>query len=85
MSDKKTLSQKIGENTSIYIQKAAGKSLEAIGYGDMGASTAFNEAAEDAKRYHDLKREKKTELKNKVRELREQCEKWGIPPHEVGL
>jgi len=83
--EEKTVAEKKGENTSIYVQKQSGKQLEDMGYGDQGASTAYNQAVSDAAKHHDLKKEKKTDLKNKVREIREEAEKWGIPEHDIGL
>lgn len=81
----KTVGELKGETTSIHVQQGSADKLEDMGRGDEGPSPAYNKAVDDAHKFHQLKKEKKTELKEKVREIREEARNWEIDLHEIGL
>lgn len=81
----KTLIEVVGQNAGVYIQQSQDDNIEDAGLADIGPGPAINEAIEKAAQLERMKREKISELKNRVRELRHECEQWGIPEHEVGL
>lgn len=72
-------------NMGVWPRNEYKEAVQDLGIGDLGASEAFARLLEDAETLDAIQQRKATELRKRVREIREEADRFDIPEHEVGL